>query len=68
MHRDPGPLALPAERCQRPCAIARAMAAAEDAWADALRRVTIADLAARIDADSGGTAMAAVSRWLATTR
>jgi len=44
------------------------MAAAEDAWADALRRVTIADLAARIDADSGGTAMAAVSRWLATTR
>lgn len=44
------------------------MAAAEDAWADALRRGTIADLAARIDADSGGTAMAAVSRWLATTR
>lgn len=63
--RQRGPLALPAERCERPCAIARAMAAAEDAWADALRQVTIADLAARIDADSGRTAMAAVSRWLA---
>ncbi len=66
--RQRGPLAVPAERCERPCAIARAMAAAEDAWADALRRVTIADLAARIDADSEGTAMAAVSRWLAATR
>ncbi|WP_219519724.1 hypothetical protein [Nonomuraea ceibae] len=44
------------------------MAAAEDAWADALRQVTIAGLAARIDADSGGTAMGAVSRWLAAAR
>jgi Rrf2 family protein len=66
--RQRGPLALPAERCERPCAIARAMAAAEDAWAGALRQVTIADLAARIDADSEGTAMDAVSRWLAATR
>jgi Rrf2 family protein len=66
--RQRGPLALPAGRCERPCAIARAMAAAEDAWAEALRQVTIADLAAHIDADSEGTAMAAVSRWLATTR
>jgi Rrf2 family protein len=57
--RQRGPLALPAERCERPCAIARAMA---------LHQVTIADLAARIDADSEGTAMAAVSRWLAATR
>ncbi|WP_189240048.1 RrF2 family transcriptional regulator [Planomonospora parontospora] len=66
--RQRGPLALPAERCERPCAIARAMAAAEEAWADALRQVTIADLAARIDADSEGTAMGAVSRWLAAAR
>ncbi|MCP2343189.1 RrF2 family transcriptional regulator [Actinomadura rupiterrae] len=66
--RQKGPLALPAERCERPCAIARAMAAAEQAWADALSQVTIADLATRIDADSDGTAMAAVTRWLATVR
>ncbi|MFI6908060.1 RrF2 family transcriptional regulator [Nonomuraea sp. NPDC050394] len=62
--RQRGPLALPAERCERPCAIARAMAAAEEAWARALGEVTVADLAERIDADSGGTAMAAVGRWL----
>ncbi|MFI9552159.1 RrF2 family transcriptional regulator [Nonomuraea endophytica] len=64
--RQRGPLALPAERCERPCAIARAMAAAEEAWALALGEVTVADLAARIDADSDGTAMAAVGRWLTT--
>ncbi|MFI6522266.1 RrF2 family transcriptional regulator [Spirillospora sp. NPDC050679] len=66
--RQQGPLALPPERCERPCAIARAMAAAEQAWADALEQVKIADLAARIDADSKGTAMVAVRQWLAAAR
>lgn len=65
--RQRGPLGIPAERCTRPCAIARAMATAQDAWAHALARVSIADLAADIDADSDGTAMAGVRRWLATT-
>ncbi|MFC4118403.1 RrF2 family transcriptional regulator [Nonomuraea zeae] len=65
--RRRGPLAVPAERCQTPCAIARAMAAAQDAWSAALAAITIADLAERIDADSDGTAMADVRRWLAST-
>ncbi|MCA2221784.1 RrF2 family transcriptional regulator [Nonomuraea aurantiaca] len=64
--RQQGPLAVPAERCDRPCAIARAMALAQEAWSGALAGITIADLAAGIDADSDGTAMADVRRWLAT--
>lgn len=64
--RQRGPLGLPAERCARPCAIARAMAVAQDAWSQALAHISIADLAAGIDADSDGTAMADVRRWLAT--
>lgn len=64
--RQRGPLGIPAERCSRPCAIARAMATAQDAWSQALARISIADLATRIDADSGGTAMADVRRWLTT--
>jgi Rrf2 family protein len=66
--RQRGPLGLPAERCERPCAIARAMAAAQDQWSHALADITIADLAAGIDADSNGTAMTDVRRWLAITR
>jgi Rrf2 family protein len=62
--RQRGPLGFPAERCARPCAIARAMAAAQDAWSHALARISIADLADGIDADSDGTAMADVRRWL----
>ncbi|MFF4986065.1 RrF2 family transcriptional regulator [Streptosporangium saharense] len=65
--RQRGPLGVPAERCARPCAIARAMAAAQDAWSRALAQVSIADLAADIDADSDGTAMTAVRRWLTAT-
>ncbi|MGK5553237.1 RrF2 family transcriptional regulator [Actinomadura kijaniata] len=64
--RQRGPLGVPAEQCARPCAIARAMADAQDAWARALARVSIADLAAAIDTDSGGSAMAGVRRWLTT--
>ena len=63
--RQRGPLAVPAEQCGRPCAIARAMAEAQEAWYRALGAVSIADLAAGIDRDSDGTAMADVRRWLA---
>ncbi|MEV4117020.1 Rrf2 family transcriptional regulator [Nonomuraea sp. NPDC049695] len=66
--RQRGPLGIPAERCSRPCAIARAMAAAQDAWSLALAHISVADLAAAIDADSDGTAMADVRRWLTTAR
>ncbi|MFC9977448.1 RrF2 family transcriptional regulator [Spirillospora sp. NPDC127200] len=65
--RQRGPLGIPAEKCSRPCAISRAMAAAQDAWSHALAEISIADLAAQIDADSAGTAMADVRRWLTAT-
>lgn len=64
--RQRGPLAISAQQCTRPCAIARAMAAAHKVWCDALASVSIADLASDIDTDSGGTAMVDVHRWLTT--
>ncbi|WP_069164645.1 RrF2 family transcriptional regulator [Nocardia altamirensis] len=62
--RQQGPLALPAKSCRVPCAIARAMAAADAAWRAALAAITIADLAANIDADSSGTALRDLRDWL----
>jgi Rrf2 family protein len=62
--RQQGALALPAKRCSKPCAIARAMAAAEDAWRLALADVSVADLSANIDTDSGGGAMTDLRDWL----
>lgn len=59
-----GPLAAPPERCTTPCAIARAMATAEQAWRDALASVSIADITRAIDADSAGTAMSELRHWL----
>ncbi|KIA62169.1 RrF2 family transcriptional regulator [Nocardia vulneris] len=66
--RQRGPLGIPAEQCARPCAIARTMAAAQQAWSRALAEVSVADLAAGIDDDSGGTALADVRGWLRDTR
>jgi Rrf2 family protein len=66
--RQRGPLAAPAERCSRACAVARAMATAHQAWRDALANVTIADLAVAIDTDSGGSALVDVHRWLTADR
>ena len=63
--RRRGPLATPPERCLRPCAIARAMAAAEHAWREALRAVTIADLTDDVQEDTDGTAMPRLREWLA---
>jgi hypothetical protein len=40
------------------------MAAAHQAWCEALANISIADLAAEIDTDSDGTALADVHRWL----
>ncbi|WP_158883102.1 RrF2 family transcriptional regulator [Amycolatopsis anabasis] len=62
--RKRGPLATTPERCTTRCSIARAMANAELAWREALSKITIADLAANIDADSGGTALGDVREWL----
>ncbi|WP_231950842.1 RrF2 family transcriptional regulator [Allokutzneria albata] len=66
--RQRGPLGIPPEQCVRQCAIARTMAAAQQAWSHALAGVTVADLAEGIDEDSGGTAMADVRGWLLKTR
>ncbi|MFC1408841.1 Rrf2 family transcriptional regulator [Streptacidiphilus sp. N1-12] len=62
--RQRGPLATPPESCTAPCAIARAMAAAETAWRDALRAVTVADLAAGVVSDYGPDALGSISSWL----
>jgi hypothetical protein len=41
------------------------MAAAETAWRDSLRSVSIADLAGAVGSDSGPGALAAYGSWLA---
>ncbi|MFF8035001.1 RrF2 family transcriptional regulator [Streptomyces sp. NPDC016626] len=65
--RRQGPLALDPEKCRRPCAVSRAMAAADSAWRAVLKDVTIEDLARDIEADSSGSAMGPVRQWLAGT-
>jgi Rrf2 family protein len=63
--RQRGPMATPAEACLKPCAINRAMIAADRAWRAALREVTVADLARDVDKDYDADVMAAISGWLA---
>src|SRR3954452_24930473 len=62
--RRRGPLATPPEACTAPCAISRAMTAADDAWRAALRDVTIADLAGTVNRDYGRAVMSVIPRWL----
>ncbi|TDC01497.1 Rrf2 family transcriptional regulator [Micromonospora fluostatini] len=64
--RQRGPLATPAESCQTPCAIARTMAAAEMAWRESLRAVTIADLVRTVATDyAPQDPLVGVRAWLA---
>ncbi|MET7488810.1 Rrf2 family transcriptional regulator [Streptomyces sp. NPDC005538] len=62
--RQRGPMATPREACTTPCPISRTMAAAESARRDALRAVTIADLAADVESDSGEGTLTVVGTWL----
>ncbi|HEV7188366.1 MAG TPA: Rrf2 family transcriptional regulator [Blastococcus sp.] len=62
--RQRGPLATPPEACSAPCAISRAMTAADDAWRSSLRTVTIADLALSVNRDYGRDVMSVIARWL----
>jgi len=62
--RQRGPLAAPPEACTAPCAISRAMTAADQAWRDALRAVTIAGLARDVTDDYGPGTLAGVAAWL----
>ncbi|WP_243075416.1 Rrf2 family transcriptional regulator [Microbacterium sp. SS28] len=63
--RQRGPLAASPEDCLRSCAVHRAMLAAEEAWRGSLRSVTVADLVATVDRDSGPDVLARVRGWLA---
>lgn len=62
--RQRGPLAAPMESCTTPCAIARAMDAADSAWRAALRAVTIADLARDVSSDNGPQVFEGIRDWL----
>ncbi|MBN6036887.1 Rrf2 family transcriptional regulator [Amycolatopsis sp. 195334CR] len=62
--RQRGPLAASPEMCTRPCAINRAMSAADRAWREALREVTIADLARQVGEDYDFDALGGIRRWL----
>jgi len=62
--RRNGPLAIPPGSCSTRCAIARVMAVAETAWRSALAGISVADLVTGIDADSAGTALGDLRRWL----
>ncbi|XVV14579.1 RrF2 family transcriptional regulator [Actinoplanes sp. CA-131856] len=46
--RQCGPMAVPAQRCDTPCPIAAVMDAADRAWRESLRAVTIGALAATV--------------------
>jgi Rrf2 family protein len=63
--RQRGPLATPREACTAPCAISRAMSAADDAWRAALRDVSIADLARTVNSDYDRDVLGAIRGWLA---
>ena len=62
--RQRGPLATPAEACLEPCAISRAMSAADQAWRASLAAVTIADLARDVTGDYGPGALSGIRAWL----
>ena len=63
--RQRGPMATPAPACLAPCAISRAMTAADAAWRAALAAVTIADLAADVTGDYGPDTFTGIRAWLA---
>ncbi|PVC82159.1 transcriptional regulator [Streptomyces sp. CS090A] len=64
--RQRGPLATPPEACTAPCAISRAMGQAETAWREALRSITVADLATDVTSDYGPETLGRISTWLNT--
>lgn len=63
--RQNGPFPASAEKCRKPCGIARAMYAAEDAWRAALGAVTIAHLAGGVEQDNGPQTFVRLRTWLA---
>ena len=61
--RQNGPFPASAQQCRRPCGIARAMWAAEDAWRAELSRRTIADLVAAAAVGFTPEAVDQLVRW-----
>ncbi|MFE7625380.1 RrF2 family transcriptional regulator [Streptomyces sp. NPDC057509] len=64
--RQRGPLGTPPEKCTAPCPIARTMAAADAAWRESLRGVSIADLVGSVEESSGPGALPGIGTWLNT--
>jgi Rrf2 family protein len=62
--RQRGPMATPPEACTAPCAIARTMHAADEAWREALRAVSVGDLGRMVGEDYDGDVLGALGRWL----
>ena len=62
--RQNGPFPASAQQCRKPCGIARAMYAAEDAWRASLAAVTIADLADGVEQDNGAQTFVRLRGWL----
>lgn len=62
--RQRGPSALARSRYVKPCGIARAMWAAEDAWRAELARRTVADLLAGLASDVPMDAAVKAAAWL----
>jgi Rrf2 family protein len=65
--RQNGPLAASPEVCRRPCGVARAMYAAEDAYRASLAQVTVADLARGVERDVGDDVYDHVRGWLGSS-
>ena len=63
--RQNGPFPASDKQSRKPCGIARAMYAAEDAWRASLASVTVADLAQGVESDNGPQTFVRLKRWLA---
>jgi Rrf2 family protein len=63
--RQRGPLAAPPEACKALCSIHRTMLAADHAWRQSLKSVTIADLARSVRRSYDMDVMGTVGAWLA---
>jgi len=62
--RQNGPLPASRTACRRACGIARVMYAADKAWRDSLKGVTVSDLAATIEMDAGPHTFDKLRAWL----
>jgi DNA-binding IscR family transcriptional regulator len=62
--RQRGPLAASPDACRLPCAVHKAMLAADAAWRDSLRSVTIADIARSVTDTNGPQVIAGIRGWL----